>query len=173
MKLSDLVNSLVAVINEYGDLEISSTYEKCGVKKSEDDAAVPVTLKMELYISDFDADDDYRIFKKFMTRRNAYGNYTLTFEIDIATGVIKDWVKKTGGIPGNFFNKQVDCGTYSLYGENGELIESYTGYVPNKLVPEKDGYGDYIDLIINEEGKITNWYKEPSFKDFYREDDDE
>ena len=31
------------------------------------------------------------------------------------------------------------------------------GYVPNKIIPPKDGYSDYIHLIVDTNGKITNW----------------
>ena len=40
-------------------------------------------------------------------------------------------------------------------------------YVPNKLLPPDDGYGDYIHLTIDENGKITNWYDEPSVEEFF------
>ena len=38
-------------------------------------------------------------------------------------------------------------------------------YVPNSLIPEVDGCGDYIRLRINEDDMI-NWFEEPDFFDF-------
>ena len=38
-------------------------------------------------------------------------------------------------------------------------------YVPNGLIPEVDGCGDYIRLRINEDDMI-NWFEEPDFSDF-------
>ena len=38
--------------------------------------------------------------------------------------------------------------------------------VPNKLIPEHDGDGRYVDIVISQKGYITNWYNEPSFEEF-------
>lgn len=43
-------------------------------------------------------------------------------------------------------------------------------YVPNSLLPGK--YGDYLALDINEDGVITNWKPNISFKEFFPEDND-
>lgn len=40
------------------------------------------------------------------------------------------------------------------------------GPVPNKLIPEHDGDGKYVDIVISQKGYITNWYNEPSFEEF-------
>ena len=40
------------------------------------------------------------------------------------------------------------------------------GPVPNKLIPEHDGDGRYIDIVISQKGYITNWYNFPSFEEF-------
>jgi hypothetical protein len=86
--------------------------------------------------------------------------------IDIASGVIQDWRQ---GTTGRVFLKVRDEGKYYLLDEKKEvLIKQEEGYVPNKLIPSEDGFDDYIDLDINEQGKILNWYENPSFSDFYR-----
>jgi hypothetical protein len=84
--------------------------------------------------------------------------------IDIVTGIIQDWKQ---GISGRVFSKVRDAGKYYLLNEYNEIVfKRECGYVPNKLLPPKDGFDDYIDLEINEEGKIINWYENPSFDDF-------
>jgi hypothetical protein len=98
------------------------------------------------------------------------GNFPLRIDdrwiatIDIVTGIIRDWKQ---GISGRVFSKACDGGKYYLLNENKEIVfKQEYGYVPNKLLPPKDGFDDYIDLEINEEGKIINWYENPSFEDF-------
>jgi hypothetical protein len=43
-------------------------------------------------------------------------------------------------------------------------IVSYEGYVPKMLDRRGDGYGDYLQFTINDNGYIENW--EVSFKEF-------
>jgi hypothetical protein len=84
--------------------------------------------------------------------------------LDIVTGIIQNWKQ---GISGRVFSKARDEGKYYLLNENKELVfKQEYGYVLNKPLPPKDGFDDYIDLEINEEGKITNWYGDPSFEGF-------
>jgi len=68
--------------------------------------------------------------------------------------------------------KVVDSGTYWIYDQDLQLIKRLgetcsPKYVPNRLLPPEDGYGDYLDLDIDEEGKILNWYETPSLADFF------
>ena len=44
-------------------------------------------------------------------------------------------------------------------------------YVPNGLIPPTDGHGDYVHLIIDKDGYVTNWYQKPSFEDFFPDND--
>lgn len=86
--------------------------------------------------------------------------------IDIDKGEIIDWPK---GKKGNLSMKVCDQGSYFLLDADGNTVLSIEqDYVPNKLLPGE--YGDYIDLHINENGTITNWYSEPSLSDFITED---
>lgn len=83
-------------------------------------------------------------------------------KIDIDKGQIIGWPK---GKSGQLAMKVCDQGTYTLFDENEEeVLKIEEDYVPNSLLPGK--YGDYIDLKINEDGIITNWYKNPSIEDF-------
>ena len=64
-----------------------------------------------------------------------------------------------------------DAGTQSVkvavYDENmNQLSIIDLAPVPNKLIPEHDGNGQYIDIVISQKGYITNWYNEPSFEEF-------
>jgi len=36
------------------------------------------------------------------------------------------------------------------------------GYVPSIMCPNKNGYGDYIKMTIDENGSIANWQKDIS-----------
>lgn len=61
--------------------------------------------------------------------------------------------------------KVTDSGSYYLLDKNKEvLLKIEDDYVPNKLIP--GSYGDYIELDIATDGTITNWYENPSLKEF-------
>jgi hypothetical protein len=80
--------------------------------------------------------------------------------IDIDTGVITNWTK---GVKANVHFKVCDGGSYFLKDANGKVVLSREDdYVPNELIP--GSYGDYIEMSIDENGKIANWT--PSLGDF-------
>lgn len=58
--------------------------------------------------------------------------------------------------------KVCDSGTYFLLDKDKKTICKIADYVPNSLIPEVDGCGDYIRLRINEDDMI-NWFEEPDF----------
>ena len=88
--------------------------------------------------------------------------------IDIDKGQVIDWPT---GKKGNLSMKVCDQGSYYLLDAEGNTVLSIEeDYVPNSLLPGK--YGDYIDLHINENGIITNWYSEPDFSDFINDEED-
>jgi hypothetical protein len=88
--------------------------------------------------------------------------------INVDNGHILEWPK---GQTGDMHMKVCDEGVYSLFDENNELVaEIEQDYVPNRLIPPHDGYGDYIHFIIDENGFITNWYKEPEVDQFFPEE---
>jgi len=90
-----------------------------------------------------------------------------TIDIDVKTGVIKNW---TPGCKGRVFIKPRDEGSYYLLDENdAELLSIVHRYVPNKLIPPTDSVGDYVDLFIDGDGRITNWYENPCFSEFLDE----
>ena len=79
---------------------------------------------------------------------------TLECLIDIESGYV---IEYNQNISINIFDKCVDEGTYVLYDENMNIIDEYEGYVPNILEVNENGYGDYLNFTINEDGSILNW----------------
>jgi hypothetical protein len=97
---------------------------------------------------------------------------SVTLVIEIDNGKIIDFpVEYTGSLS----TKLTDGGSYYLLDEKMNVLYSLEpDYVPNKLIPEHDGCGDYIDLKIAN-AHVTNWYKNPSIVDFvkqYKENED-
>jgi len=88
---------------------------------------------------------------------------SLDFVIRISDGKIINYPLKIDYL---VFEKVVDRGTYTLLDENQNKIIKMNSYVPNKLLPPKDGYGDYVEFKINSEGLITNWFENPKLWEF-------
>ena len=83
--------------------------------------------------------------------------------IDIKTGKVLNWVD---GVYADVYYKVVDDGIYTAYDNNMHIVKKIEDYVP-KLMDFDDrdgsfGFGDYMGLIINENGYIENW---PTGKD--------
>lgn len=76
-------------------------------------------------------------------------------EIDVTTGVIKNWeAGKTAAI----HYKVTDCCGWELLDQNNNVVMSQVdGYVPETLSPAERGYGDYIIMNISENGQIDKW----------------
>lgn len=74
--------------------------------------------------------------------------------IDIKEGVITNWRK---GVTAHAFYKVCDDGTYSLLDADKKVLYEVDSYVPDCLAIEDSGFGDYIDMVIDEDGKIKNW----------------
>lgn len=75
--------------------------------------------------------------------------------VDIETGKIKDWPKVEWSEDFDLYMKVCDCGVYKLLDADMFVLGETDGYVPHGVVPGE--YGDYIHLIIQENGKIKNW----------------
>lgn len=58
-----------------------------------------------------------------------------------------------------YFKVRDECALKFL-GKDSEAIAIYEGYVPDFLSPLEDGFGDYINLDINEHGLIKGWNKD-------------
>lgn len=74
--------------------------------------------------------------------------------IDIETGIITNWDK---GHTASIHYKCCDDGLYKLLDENKNEIKAIEGYVPNIMCPKENGYGDYVIMDIDRDGKIENW----------------
>ena len=75
--------------------------------------------------------------------------------ININTGKIINW---DAPIKCHVFAKVCDEFKCKIKGLNGEDIITYEGYVPSFMAIEDSGYGDYIDMIVEEDGTIKDWY---------------
>ena len=75
--------------------------------------------------------------------------------ININTGKIINW---DAPIKCHVFAKVCDGFKCKIKGINGEDVFTYEGYVPSFMAIEDNGYGDYIDMIVEEDGTIKDWY---------------
>lgn len=88
--------------------------------------------------------------------------------IDIETGIIVNWDK---GCVASVHYKCCDNGLYKLLDENKNEIKSIEGYVPDMMCPKGEGYGDYVIMNIDSDGKIEKW--QVNFSEFeYRGKDE-
>ena len=87
-------------------------------------------------------------------------------DIDIDSGQITNWIN---GNVANIHYKVCDDFDCCIYDEEGNEILRYDGYVPKTLSPERNGYGDYIKMKVDENGFIKNWNFDIS--DFTQDED--
>ncbi len=88
-------------------------------------------------------------------------------EIDIDNGVIINWAK---GTIADIHYKICDDGTYILKDADFNEVARKEGYVPDTMCPEGEGYGDYIIMKVDENGKISKWNPKINISDFEDED---
>ena len=74
--------------------------------------------------------------------------------IDLDTGTIVNW---TPGIEAYIHYKVVDEGVYRLLDEEQNLVKEIDGYVPYIMCPNDHGYGDYVIMQVDANGRIENW----------------
>lgn len=75
--------------------------------------------------------------------------------MDIDNGFILDWPK---GINAKIHFKVCDSGRYYLLdGDKSVIAQIEDGYVPDGLCHGGEGYGDYIIMNIDSNGKIENY----------------
>jgi hypothetical protein len=121
------------------------------------DIEAPKYISIEFDVNRYDC-SSYGSLSKFIEFKNdkSYrGN--LKILINIETRSIEGWNGPCR--PCNLFEKLVDTGIYTLYGAKGNILSRMQRYVPNKILPPENGYGDYLELDIDEDGIITNWYE--------------
>ena len=91
-------------------------------------------------------------------------NKLMNFTIDLQEGRVVDWSR---GEYIRLWGKVRDEGTYTLLDADRKPLWQITGYVPNKLVPpQESGWGDYIRLAIEADGRIEEWPKEMELSEF-------
>lgn len=74
--------------------------------------------------------------------------------IEVDTGRINGWPQ---GTTASVHYKVCDDGVYTLEAEDGTVIRSHDGYVPDCMCPKEPGYGDYIIMDIGPDGVIAGW----------------
>ncbi len=82
--------------------------------------------------------------------------------IRLEDGQVMDWQP---GYTAEVHYKVCDDGEYWLQDTNGwRIAKYYSDYVPDLLSVGENGYGDYIIMKIDENGKIKGW-KQPEIKE--------
>lgn len=89
--------------------------------------------------------------------------------IDIETGQIVNWTK---GVTGNVLYKVCDEFACDVLDAERNTVFSYEGYVPDFMCPREEGYGDYIDMEIDEDGFIKDWDKQEVWNKFNAEEEE-
>ncbi|MRJ07289.1 hypothetical protein EDL99_00115 [Ornithobacterium rhinotracheale] len=74
--------------------------------------------------------------------------------IDVDKGVIVNWEK---GKEALIYYKVCDEGTYTFLDENHDEFTKIEGYVPSFMSPAAEGFGDFVMMRVDEEGKINKW----------------
>lgn len=114
------------------------------------------------HIGDGDDDDMPTDFPLLNERKSAW-----VAVVDIDTGVIQGW---PAGDARKMHVKVCDAGTYRLFdADDNQVAAIENNYVPNGVVP--GSYGDYVELNIDETGRITNWPTRPDVSAFFADDD--
>ena len=136
------------------EIEIKFLKVRAGVRYPEDSEFIEVENDRKInYISD----DDENPKMPFMEVENdKYGHkkFYWTPKIDLENGVIINWPK---GVKVHVFYKVCDDFECTAYDEYDNEVLHYEGYVPDFMAIEEEGYGDYIDMIIDENGCIQKW----------------
>lgn len=84
--------------------------------------------------------------------------------IDLKEHKLLEW--KSGFGECYFQAKVRDEGTYMLLDTKMQPLCTLKGYVPNGVIPPRDGCGDYIHFYIDENGKIEEWNDTYDFSEF-------
>lgn len=87
--------------------------------------------------------------------------------IELESGRIANWPH---GTVARIHYKVCDCGTYSLVGDNNAVVAEKEGYVPHIMCPKGPGYGDYVIMDVDADGKIAGW--KANLDDFETEEED-
>lgn len=110
------------------------------------------------YIND---DDENPKMPFIETEYDNYGRKRFYWQptIDLENGRILSWPE---GVKAHVFYKVCDEFECTIYDRSGNEVLYYEGYVPDFMAIEDEGYGDYIDMVVDENGYINNWWVIPS-----------
>ena len=127
---------------------------RAGVRYPEDSEFIKVENDHTVnYISD-DEENPKMPFIEVENDKYGHKKFYWTPIIDLENGVIINWPK---GVKVHVFYKVCDDFECTVYDEYYNEVLHYEGYVPDFLAIEEEGYGDYIDMIIDENGCIQDW----------------
>ena len=143
-------------INIIKPVEIEAKFLKvrAGVRYPEDSEFIEAENDRKVnYISD-DEENPKMPFMEVEYDKYGHKKFYWTPTIDLENGVIVNWPK---GVKVHVFYKVCDDFECTVYDEYDNEVLHYEGYVPDFMSIEEEGYGDYIDMIINENGCMQNW----------------
>ena len=127
---------------------------RAGVRYPEDSEFIKVENDRKVnYISD-DEENPKMPFMEVEYDKYGHKKFCWTPTIDLENGVIINWPK---GVKVHVFYKVCDDFECTVYDEYYNEVLHYEGYVPDFMAIEEEGYGDYIDMIIDENGCIQKW----------------
>lgn len=136
------------------EIEAKFLKVRAGVRYPEDSEFIEVENDRKInYISD-DAENPKMPFIEVEYDKYGHKKFYWIPIIDLENGVIINWPK---GVKVHVFYKV--CGDFecTVYNEYDNEVLHYEGYVPDFMSIEEEGYGDYIDMIIDENGCIQKW----------------
>ena len=143
-------------INIIKPVEIEAKFLKvrAGVRYPEDSEFIEAENDRKVnYISD-DEENPKMPFMEVEYDKYGHKKFYWTPTIDLENGVIINWPK---GVKVHVFYKVCDDFKCTVYDEYDNEVLHYEGYVPDFMSIEEEGYGDYIDMIIDENGCIQKW----------------
>ena len=143
-------------INIIKPVEIEAKFLKvrAGVRYPEDSEFIEAENDRKVnYISD-DEENPKMPFIEVEYDKCGHKKFYWTPTIDLENGVIVNWPK---GVKVHVFYKVCDDFECTVYDEYDNEVLHYEGYVPDFMAIEEEGYGDYINMIIDENGCIQKW----------------
>lgn len=112
-------------------------------------------------------EDGSRIPLRDPKPNDSLGGGTWLPVIDLDTGIIENWPK---GTTASVHYKVCDDGAYHLLDADRNVVASINGYVPSIMCPEGEGYGDYVIMEIDGDGRIAKW--SVNLSEFEKQDED-
>ena len=143
-------------INIIKPVEIEAKFLKvrAGVRYPEDSEFIEAENDRKVnYIND-DEETPKMPFMEVEYDKYGHKKFYWTPTIYLENGVIVNWPK---GVKVHVFYKVCDDFDCTVYDEYDNEVLHYEGYVPDFMAIEEEGYGDYIDMIIDENGCIQDW----------------